>query len=1210
MGNFKGFTNLQPESKTIKFRLDPVGDTMKNIEKGNILKIAEEKEKKRQELKVYIDEFHKKYIDKKLEDTTALVDKVFSTDKMQELLEVFNGKNKEEKEGLFDKFGKKLSDYMQDSDEYKKLDKKEFITVILPEYLKDDKDALEVISFWKKSVTEVADLTRKRKRLYDNENNFGTIVNRTIWVNLQKYLTNIAAFNAFVKMYQNDEIQNNKAKQAIRDLEDKLDVRIIPSCFSIDNYSFFCSQHGIDVYNTIIGGFTREDGTKVQGLNEIINIHNSKTTESDKKLSKFDRLFKQLMSDSVTYSFVEDQIKSDKELYEKIDKAASHVDGCIDEIEAFLKSINSNEIDKIYVEKTAHGDISNAIFKHYYVINDAIREEYNETHPAKNKETKKYVSDRKRFLDNVPCYSIAYLNNLVNADIADYFREEIQDMATEYRICSRNYKKLDKHGRPFRQNKNAKIVVKALMDSILSVRRLLRNLAPSDIPVVKDNIFYNSLFEYINNLSDEVSIFNKARNYATKKDFDSKEMEVSVVSGWTNPDVAQSVILSKGNSYYLAIIDDSARKCLNKEVIKAGKDNYSYMDYNLVADAAKSCPHMFFSGKYMTEHPEMVKRHQAAVDAYSNRKNNGTGYTAKDEENIIRYYQEGLIDKYRGTFNFSFKKPSEYESLRAFLKDVDDQSYCIKKREVDSEYIDSLVREGKIYLFRVSSRDFADNPKTTPTLFSLYWKILFDQRNLDNPVHRLSGGARVTYREKSITNPYIHKAGTPIALKKSKDGKTKTYTYDIIKNRRYTYDSFFLSVTIEANFKGDPYARFNTLANQYIRSNKDDMHIIGITRGIKNLIYYTVIDMKGNVVEHNSLNIIKNKMKDGSVIEDDYNANLEIRARENVGKKLSWDSEYTIKDLKEGYMSQVVSVISKLMIKYNAAVVLEDLSGNFKDKQKAIEKTVYTDFENALLKKLHFLITDKDINSNAEGSVLKPYQLCATVNNKESLSFQNGFVFFLSPAYTGSLDPSTGFINRLNLQYKGKENAESILKTLDYMKFEDDCYKIAFDYKNFKYIDKKDFDGIKTDWIINTRGIRYNIYRNKSTNNMWKGETVDLTDAFTQLFAEYDIDVQGDILTQIIDTNKAKLYESFLNLLRLVVRTNNNLENDYVYASPVEGSAYNEHYGIADNISSYNIARKGLMAVEKITGSKDDFVKIASTTNDWLRYNLQNPHKA
>ena len=388
------------------------------------------------------------------------------------------------------------------------------------------------------------------------------------------------------------------------------------------------------------------------------------------------------------------------------------------------------------------------------------------------------------------------------------------------------------------------------------------------------------------------------------------------------------------------------------------------------------------------------------------------------------------------------------------------------------------------------------------------------------------------------------------------------------------------------------------------------MHIIGITRGIKNLIYYTVIDLKGNVVEHNSLNIIKTKKKDGTVIEDDYNASLEIRARENVGKKMAWDSEYTIKDLKKGYMSQVVSVISKLIIKYNAAVVLEDLSGNFKDKGKAIDKTVYTDFENALLNKLHFLVTDKDINSSEIGSVLKPYQLCATVNNKESLSFQNGFVFFLSPAYTGSLDPSTGFVNRLNLQYKGKEKAASILKTLDYMKFEDDCYKIAFDYKNFKYIDKKDFDGIKTDWIINTRGIRYNIYRNKSTNNMWKGETVDLTDAFTQLFAEYDIDIQGDILTQIIDTNKAKLYESFLNLLRLVVRTNNNLENDYVYASPVEGSAYNEHYGIADNISSYNIARKGLMAVEKITGSKDDFVKIASTTNDWLRYNLQNPHKA
>ena len=49
-------------------------------------------------------------------------------------------------------------------------------------------------------------------------------------------------------------------------------------------------------------------------------------------------------------------------------------------------------------------------------------------------------------------------------------------------------------------------------------------------------------------------------------------------------------------------------------------------------------------------------------------------------------------------------------------------------------------------------------------------------------------------------------------------------------------------------------------------------------------------------------------------------------------------------------------VISKLAVKYNALIVMEDLSSHFVNKRKKIEKSIYQEFEGALLKKLNYLI--------------------------------------------------------------------------------------------------------------------------------------------------------------------------------------------------------------------------------------------------------------
>ena len=164
------------------------------------------------------------------------------------------------------------------------------------------------------------------------------------------------------------------------------------------------------------------------------------------------------------------------------------------------------------------------------------------------------------------------------------------------------------------------------------------------------------------------------------------------------------------------------------------------------------------------------------------------------------------------------------------------------------DYIDSLVNEGKIYLFQIYNKDFSPYSKGTPNLHTLYWKILFDERNLADVVYKLNGEAEVFYRESSIrVEKPTHPANQSIKNKNElNEKKLSLFPYDLIKNRRYTVDKFQFHVPITMNFKGMGQENINQSVNEYIRES-EDLHIIGIDRGERHLLYLTLIDMKGNI---------------------------------------------------------------------------------------------------------------------------------------------------------------------------------------------------------------------------------------------------------------------------------------------------------------------------------------------------------------------------
>ena len=81
-----------------------------------------------------------------------------------------------------------------------------------------------------------------------------------------------------------------------------------------------------------------------------------------------------------------------------------------------------------------------------------------------------------------------------------------------------------------------------------------------------------------------------------------------------------------------------------------------------------------------------------------------------------------------------------------------------------------------------------------------------------------------------------------------------------------------------------------------------------------------------------------------------------------------------IKDVKSGYLSGVISKIARMVIDYNAIIVMEDLNKGFKRGRFKVERQVYQKFENMLISKLNYLVF-KERKADENGGILRGYQL-------------------------------------------------------------------------------------------------------------------------------------------------------------------------------------------------------------------------------------------
>lgn len=1235
MNVFDSLTGLYPLAKTLPIKLTPIGQTLQNISSAGVIQDDEQLLEDYIRLKQLADEYHKEFISETLEKLKLKVESDGNDDSLEDYVSLYESdrKNNEENRNRFNAVRALLrlniANAFQTMPDFGKLDKKDFVKEILKNRVSGADE--RVIERFSKFTTYLIRYNKNRK-IYGSEEKTNIIAFRCIEDNLPIFYNNISTYK-ILKEKLSPEIFDSLYK----DMEIYLNVNNFDEVFTIEYYNEVLSQQQIEVYNTILGGYNTQDG-KVKGLNEYIHLFNQACGDSKAHLPKLKPLKKQILSDRVILSWQDEQYTHSGSMYQDLEAFhQTYIEYVKEPLKELLTHMEEYDTNGIFIDnKDALNNISLRVCGDWRTLHNAIFVDYErKVKPRGRKESiEKYESRVNKVIKGRESFSVAELNGYIedeNTRVENYFMglgavdtptiQRINHFAEIQNKWADLYLLLKKNGKNEKTHipKSEEIdTIKGYLDAVMGLYHFVTPLKGSGYELNRDVLFYDKFEHILGVLENIVCLYSRVRSFLTRKPFSTEKLKLNfgspmLLSGWSrdNERVNRGVVLRKDGRYFLAILEKGLGELFPDEGFVAGKDKdavYEKVYYESFGDAAKGLP-----GRCFASANEDLFRPTAEEWRIYNGKTYRAGkdFSLKDLHTLIDYYKKcvKLMPKWNHV-QFPWKETHEYNNIKEFTDSFIASGYVISFADFSESYIDKLVEEGKIYLFRMDNRDLSPYSKGRKSLNTMYFEMLFHPDNLKNVVYKLCGGAEIFFRKASIKpGRPTHPAGLPIDNKRPEVACRKpqsTFAYDLIKDRRYTLDQFMLHMPVSINYsvadsKG---MKVTAKVRELIRKGMFK-HIIGIHRGERNLLYISVIDGDGKIIEQSSLNVIEDVYQGVSHAKD-YNELLERRSNERQQARKDWQTIDKIRDIKKGYLSQAISVITDKILKYEAVVVLESMDDRFKNDRQKIEKNVYQQFEQQLVKKLNFLVK-KTREPNEPGGVLKGYQL--TDKDAATNIFQNGIIFYVPAAYTANVCPVTGFVNLFNLKKDNVDTVKSFFCKFDSIRFnkETGLFDFKFDYMNFN----KKAENTRTQWTVSTSGQRVYWYME---NGRHQCRMVDLTEEFKYLFTSHGVDFTGNLKEAIATVDKRSFYDELVILFNLLVQMRNygmNGEVDYVI-SPVADMNGKHFISSSNNPSlpvdidantTYNIARKGLMMVQAIAMAAEGEKPMMGITNErWFQF--------
>ena len=1247
------FTGLYPVSKTLRFELKPMGKTLEKIKETGIIENDKKRHNDYFDAKKIIDKYHKYFIDAALSK--------FSRIDWNPLKEAIEGSldrsdaSKKKLEKTQTEFRKKIAKALTTHDHYKELTAstpKDLFLKVFPDHF-GKQPAIDTFDGFSSYFTGFQE---NRQNIYSDEAISTAIPYRLVHDNFPKFLSNIEVYKTL------KDNAPSVLSDAENELKDFLNGKPLANIFELNAYNDVLTQSGIDFFNQVIGGISGEGGEKkTRGINEFSNLYRQQHPEfAQKRLAtKMIPLYKQILSDRETKSFILESYSTDSQVQESVKEFfESQILNCdiagrkvnvLKELSSLIKRITEFDLGSIYVNQEDLSNISLELFKSWNTINAVLfKNAENRIGSAEKAANKKKIDAWMKSNE----FSIATLNlAIAESDSEEISRVKIESYWNDFKakvqsiLCGDNRRNLDEFlSATFNENnalrEDSEVIgkLKTFLDALIELMHSIKPLI-SDAEN-RDLSFYNELMPLYDQLSLVVPLYNKIRNYATQKLTESEKFKLNfdnptLADGWdqNKEEANTAILLLKNGLYYLGIMNAKNKPKIKDFKTSESEDCYDKMVYKLLPGPNKMLPKVFFSEKGLAT----FKPPKDILDGYNAGKHKkGDLFDIGFCHQLIDFFKESIAKHPDWKkFDFNFSDTSSYEDISGFYKEVTDQGYKITFSKIPTSQIDEWVNEGKLFLFQIYNKDFAPGAKGSPNLHTLYWKSVFSPENLKDVVVKLNGEAELFYRPSSVKKPYSHKVGEKLVNRIGKDGlplpesvfgelfryfngkldgelsdEAKRYLdvavvkdvkHEIVKDRRYTQDKFEFHVPLTLNFKADSKNEYmNERVRQFLKDNPD-VNIIGIDRGERHLLYMTLINQKGEILKQKSFNIVESV---------NYQAKLVQREKERDAARRSWSSVGKIKDLKEGFLSQVIHEITTTMIDNNAIVVLEDLNFGFKRGRFCVERQVYQKFEKMLIDKLNYLVF-KNKPEGDVGGVLKGYQLAEKFDSFQKLGKQSGFLFYIPAAYTSKIDPTTGFANLFNMtELTSAEKKKEFLSHFDDITYDgkNDRFLFSFDYKNFKCFQT---DFIKK-WTVYTQGKRI-VYdkESKSAKEIFPVEIIKAALAKQNIALTDQLDVLSAINSVEASPKSASFFGDICYAFEKTLQMRNSIPNtdeDYL-VSPVmnkKGEFYDSRScgdtlpKNADANGAYHIALKGLYLIKNVfdAGGKD--LKISH--EDWFKF--------
>ena len=1288
---FCGQKNGYSRSITLRNRLIPVGKTEENLKKVKMLDGDFERAKAYIEVKNLIDDFHRSFIEDVLSNTTldwgALYDQfdLFQSEKDKSK----KAKHKKQLEVLQSVMRKDIVKKFKNDERYAKLFKKELLTDLLPSIIKDDDtgtitDKKAALDTFKGFATYFTGFHQNRENLYSEDAKASAISNRIVNENFPKFYANVKIFDDLQKNFP--EIISETEKSMKEFLKEKK----LSEVFNKDNFNAVLSQSGIDFYNTVISGISEEnEKPRIQGINEKINLasQNPLLEDKSKLRKKMTMLYKQILSDKKTASFIPVGFEKSEEVYETVRQfKEQNLDTAKLKIK---KTFNSADYDlnQIFVPAKELTAFSLSIFGNWSILNegffflekDKVKKELSE---KQSENITKQIGKNDYSLSELQmAYERWAKENSVQIDknVKNYFL--IEPLCSDENTKEKQPKKiLEKINETYdrinfekqenlQAEKEAATPIKNFLDEVQNLYHYLK-LVDYRGEEQKDSSFYSQHDDVLSCLAEIIPLYNKVRNFVTKKTGEVKKIKLnfecsSFLTGWsTEFGTKDAHIFIHNNKYYLGIFDKKLSEDDIDFLKKSG--NCKHLIYDFQKPDNKNTPRLFIRSKGDSYAPAVAKYNlpiESVIDFYDrgafkteNRSKNPEEYKEALAK-LIDYFKLGFSrhDSYKN-YTFCWKETEDYNDIAEFYADTIKSCYQLKFENINFENLEQLADDGKLYLFQIYNKDFAEKATGNKNLHTLYWGNLFSEENLRDVCLKLNGEAELFFRPKSENIKEIKHEKDSILVNRttadresipediyqeiykfknnmisSLSDEAQKYldthkvvwnkaNYTITKDKHFLQDTYLFHCPITMNFKAPEITgkKFNEKVLDYLKNNPD-VKIIGLDRGERHLIYLSLINQKGEIEMQKTLNIVEQTCNDKPPVPVNYQEKLVQKEGDRDKARKNWQTISNIKELKEGYLSNVVHEIAKLMVENNAIVVMEELNFGFKRGRFAVERQVYQKFENMLIEKLNYLVF-KDKAVNEPGGVLNAYQLADKSANVSDVGKQCGWIFYVPAAYTSKIDPKTGFANLFIT--KGLTNVEK--KKTFFEKFngirydkKEDCFVFSVDYS--KLCDNADY---KKKWEIYTRGERL-VYSKKENKTFSVNPTAKLKEIFDDKGIKWNNEENflNSVLSVEAEKANAQFFDELLRSFNISLQMRNSVpnsssaEDDYLI-SPIkadDGTFFDSRNQLslskdaklpidADANGAYHIALKGLYLL-KNNFNKNDKGFIENISNaDWFKF--------